>query len=186
MRLRLQRRLQRPADGHGLPGPRPRGELHPARAEGDDGPFEQAGHRRPRRPDRRGKEPDDAQGLLGPARSRQEGRGGPPSDALRRPGQAGGPALRDPRRSEEAPVHDRGDGGVRASHRERDDPLCGRRLREDPARGGEGSRHRHLGRRQQRQLLLHARSDDHRARPAASGARTALPPGPSRTCSRPT
>ena len=46
--------------------------------------------------------------------------------------------------------------------------LRRRRLRGDPARGGEGGRRHRLGRRQQRHSILPRRSDDHGRRPAPS------------------
>ena len=55
--------------------------------------------------------------------------------------------------------------------------VRGRRLRRDPRpRRGRGGRH-HLGRRQQRLPVLRARPLDHGRRPAAGGARAAVPPG---------
>ena len=50
---------------------------------------------------------------------RAQAGGDPPPHALRRPGGAEGAALRRPRRPGAAPLHHRGDGGVRAAHRAR-------------------------------------------------------------------
>ena len=84
--------------------------------------------------------------------------------------------YRHDRRPQEARLHDRGDGGVRAPRRGRQRDLRRCRLRGHPARGREGGRRHPLGRRQQRLQLLQARPVRHRRRPAASRRRAALLP----------
>ena len=61
------------------------------------------------------------------------------------------------RRPQEAQVHDRGDRGVRAAHRQRHDHLRRRRLRRHPRAGAGGGRRHPVGRRQQRHAVLQAR-----------------------------
>ena len=82
------------------------------------------------------------------------------------------PALRDLRGPRQARVHHRGARGVRAAHRQRLRRLRRRRLRDDPARGREGSRRHPVGRRQQRHAVL-------QARPASSRSSTRTAPATS-------
>ena len=83
-----------------------------------------------------------------------QGRGRPPSDALRGPRRAALPALRDLRGPRPLRDHDRGARGVRAASRCGPPRVRGRGLRGDPAgRRGRGRRG-HLGRRQQRPAVL--------------------------------
>ena len=107
----------------------------------------------------------------------QESRRHPAPDAVRRSARADLAALRRVRRHDQAQVHDRGDGGVRAAHRQRHRRLRRRRLRADPRGGREGGRRRPLGRRQQRRLVLRARPAHRRRRPAPRRPRADLLPG---------
>ena len=151
-----------------------------------DDPQHEAGRRHRRHPHRRRQEPDHPlprppHGGAGPPRRRR-----PSPDALRRPRQAAGPALRHVRRPRPPRDDDRGARGVRAASRRRPRPLRRRRLRGDPARGREGGRRRHLGRRQQRLPLLRARPLRRRRRPAARRPRDRSTTPARRTCGWPT
>ena len=116
----------------------------------------------------------------------QEGRRDPPPDALRRPGQAGCPALCDLRGPRPPRHDDRGTRRVRAAHRSRRRGVRGRRLRGNPAPGRAGSRRDSVGRRQQRPALLQARPAHRRGRPPSRRA-TSSPTGPApRTSAWPT
>ncbi len=95
-------------------------------------------------------------------------------------------ALRHARRSEAARLHDRGDRGVRAAHRERHDRVRRRRLRRHPGRGGARSRRGAVGRRQQRPALLSARPAHRRGRPARVPATSSPTTRAKRTCGWPT
>ena len=106
-----------------------------------------------------------------------QGRRPPPPDALRRPDQAGRPALRALRGSRCGRLHHRGARGVRAAP-ERGQPRLRRdRLRRDPGRGREGGRRDPLGRRQQRHAVHQARPAHRRRRSAPPRPRAPLSPG---------
>ena len=175
-RLRLQRRPPRVRHAQGLPGPGRRRQLRPPRPVRHDDQEPQARHLRLRRPDRLRQEPDHPPGRRDPQGQGPPRRRHPPPHALRRPGQAEGPALRHLRRPRQARVHDRGARGVRAPHRQRHHRLRRRRLRGHPPPGREGSRRHPLGRRQQRLPLLQVRPRDRRRRPPPGRARALLLP----------
>ena len=137
----------------------------------------QAGHRGLRRAHRCRQVADHPLRVAHPQGHGEEGRRDPSPDAVRRPREAGVPAVRDVRRPGQARVHDRGARGVRAAHRQRLHRLRRRGLRDDPARGGEGSRRDPLGRRQQRHAVLQTRPPDHARGPAPSRPRADVLPG---------
>lgn len=122
--------------------------LHDAGRAPDRAEEHQAGHQRGRRAHRLRQEPDEPPHLRDPPQGGQEGRRRAAPDALRRPRGPARAALRHHRRPGEAQPHHRGDGGVRAA-RGRRRPSTPASTTRPPARGGEGSRHHPLGRRQQ-------------------------------------
>ena len=135
-RLRLQRRVARVRDAQGLARRSPR-----ARTSGCSAPNAHHAHGRASRwspsarcapAAARARPPATWRALL---RERgQPGRRRPPPDAVRRPREAGGAALRRLRGPRPARVHDRGARGVRAAHRRGRRRLRRRGLRGDPAR----------------------------------------------------
>ena len=134
----------------------------------------QAGHRRHRHSHRGRQEPDQPQDPSPAHRRRQAGRGRAPPDALRRPRQAAGAALRHLRRPDGGRRHHRGARGVRAVRGHRHHHLRRRRLRGHP-RGGRGRGRRHpVGRRQQRPAVLPARPPHLRGRRPSRRPRAVL------------
>ena len=132
-------------DAQGVAGAGRGRRLPPDGAEGDAGQIDQARRLGLRGAHRRGQEPDHAPRDRSSQEPGLQGRRRPPSDALRRSGQADGAALCRLQRPRQARLHDRGARRVRAAHRSRRGDLRGRRLRSDSARGRERSRHRSCG-----------------------------------------
>ena len=164
-------------DARRVDGPGRRRELRAAGARRDDAAAHGADGRGHRGPHGRREVPDDP-GDRGRAEGRREaGRGRPPSDAVRRPRRATGPALRGARRPRSLRLHDRGARGVRAAHRLRHGDLRGRGLRRDPRAGAGGVRRAAVGRREQRSAVLPPGRVDRARRPAAGRPRAGLPPG---------
>ena len=155
-RVRLLRRAARVRDAPGVRRPRGGCRLHAARPRLDDADEHQARRRRVRGAHRRGQEPDEPARRRDPARGGPSRRPDPPSDALRRSRGDSRPAVRDDRGHRPLEPDDRGARGVRARRPRRSGHVCRRRLRRDPRAGaGRGGRD-HLGRWQQRLLVLSA------------------------------
>ncbi len=176
-RVRVQRRVARVRHAPGIARERARGGLHAPRRRGDDARREEARRGRVRRAHGERQEPDHAERRGAPDIARQARRRREAPDAVRRPQTAGLPAVRRVRRHDQAPMHDRGDGGVRRAHREGHGGVRRRGLREDPRGGREGGGRRPLGRRQQRHILLHPGRPDRRRGPAPCGSRAHVLPG---------
>ena len=144
----------RARDGHaqGLAGARGRSGLHPAGPEVHHGRELDAGRRGLRGPDRLRQEPDQPPGRPDPARRRPLGRARSPSDAVRRPR---GDARAAVRHVEEIDA-----SNPTVEERKYKTPVemgmdvRRRRLRGDACARPRTRRRGHLGRREQRLLLL--------------------------------
>ena len=181
-RLRLLRRDARARDARRLARARGRRVLPPDLAARHDAHLDEAGRRRLRRPNGLGQEPDDAPHRGAPARRRQARRRPAPPDALRRPDEAGGAALRalrGPRR-----------GRRTIEEREEYEPhlaegnlvFAGIDYARDPRPGRAGGRRHPLGRRQQRHAVHQAERPRRRRRPAPPRATSCATTRARRTC----